>query len=36
VKLSDTPSYLYFPGKRKKAEYREGIFVGYRYYEKKR
>jgi beta-glucosidase len=35
VKLSDTPSYLYFPGKRKKAEYREGIFVGYRYYEKK-
>ena len=36
VKLSDNPSYLYFPGSRNKAEYREGIFVGYRYYEKKR
>lgn len=35
VKVSDNPSFLYFPGSRKKAEYREGIFVGYRYYEKK-
>ncbi len=34
-KVSDNPSYLYFPGSRNKAEYREGIFVGYRYYEKK-
>ena len=33
--VSDNPSYLYFPGTRNRAEYREGIFVGYRYYEKK-
>ncbi|MDR1866703.1 MAG: glycoside hydrolase family 3 C-terminal domain-containing protein [Treponema sp.] len=30
--LSDTPCYHYFPGK-KTAEYRESIFVGYRYYD---
>ena len=35
VQLCDNPSYLYFPGRRNKVEYREGIFVGYRYYEKK-
>ncbi len=35
VKVSDNPSYLFFPGSRNRAEYREGIFVGYRYYEKK-
>ncbi|MFN3698739.1 MAG: glycoside hydrolase family 3 C-terminal domain-containing protein [Dictyoglomus sp.] len=34
-KLSDNPSYLFFPGERDKVEYREGIFVGYRYYDKK-
>jgi len=34
-KLSDNPSYLFFPGNKNKVEYREGIFVGYRYYEKK-
>lgn len=34
--VSDNPSYLYFPGSRNRAEYREGIFVGYRYYEKKK
>lgn len=32
-KLSDTPSFLNFPGDIKKAEYREGLFVGYRYYD---
>lgn len=32
-KLEDTPSYKYFPGKGRNAEYRESIFVGYRYYE---
>lgn len=32
MKLSDTPSYQYFPGKERCAEYREGLFVGYRYY----
>ncbi|BBI32412.1 glycoside hydrolase family 3 C-terminal domain-containing protein [Cohnella abietis] len=35
VKLSDNPSYLSFPGEGNKVEYGEGIFVGYRYYEKK-
>ncbi len=32
-KLSDNPSYLNFPGDKSKVEYREGIFVGYRYYD---
>lgn len=36
IKLSDNPSYLNFPGEKPAyTEYREGIFVGYRYYEKK-
>ena len=34
-RLEDNPSYLNFPGDSKKVEYREGIFVGYRYYEAK-
>lgn len=29
----DNPSYLNFPGDGEKVEYREGIFVGYRYYD---
>lgn len=33
MKLSDNPSYLNFPGDSEKVEYREGIFVGYRYYD---
>ncbi len=32
-KLSDNPSYLNFPGEGDRVEYREGIFVGYRYYD---
>ena len=31
--LSDTPSYAYFPGYTRTVEYRESIFVGYRYYD---
>ncbi|PSL41613.1 beta-glucosidase [Planomicrobium soli] len=34
-KLSDNPSYLHFPGDGNLVEYKEGIFVGYRYYDKK-
>ncbi|CAM4491619.1 beta-glucosidase family protein [Paenibacillus xylanexedens] len=35
AKLSHNPSYLNFPGERDRVDYREGIFVGYRYYDKK-
>lgn len=35
IKLEDNPSYLNF-GDGVKVEYHEGIFVGYRYYEKKK
>lgn len=35
VKLEDNPSYLNFPGDGKQVEYREGIYIGYRYYDKK-
>jgi len=34
-KLSDNPSYLYYVGEGNECDYREGIFVGYRYYDKK-
>ena len=33
VKLSDNPSYLFYGGEGNEADYREGVFVGYRYYE---
>lgn len=33
--LCQTPSYFNFPGDKVKVEYKEGIFVGYRYYDKK-
>ena len=36
IQLSDNPSYLNFPGEKDKVEYKEGIFVGYRYYDKKK
>ena len=34
-KLSDNPSYLYYGGEGDRADYREGVFVGYRYYDRK-
>jgi beta-glucosidase len=33
IKLEDNPSYLYFPGGPSIVEYRESIYVGYRYYD---
>lgn len=33
-RLEDTPSYKYFPGHQRTVEYRESIYVGYRYYDK--
>ena len=33
LKLEDNPSYNYFPSKERTAEYREGLYIGYRYYD---
>lgn len=35
IKLEDNPSYLTFGGADDKVSYNEGVFVGYRYYDKK-
>ena len=36
VKLEDNPSFLYYGGEGNRTEYREGVFVGYRYYDRKK
>ena len=36
MKLEDNPSYLFYGGEKDVTEYREGVFVGYRYYDKKK
>ncbi|MCU9614371.1 glycoside hydrolase family 3 C-terminal domain-containing protein [Caldibacillus lycopersici] len=33
LRYQDTPSYHNFPGKEVSVEYREGIYIGYRYYD---
>ncbi|AIQ12493.1 glycoside hydrolase family 3 C-terminal domain-containing protein [Paenibacillus durus] len=33
MRLENNPSYLNFPGEGDRAEYKEGLFVGYRYYD---
>lgn len=33
LRYEDTPSAPYYPGKEAAAEYREGLYVGYRYFE---
>ena len=35
LRLQDNPSWLFYGGEGNTAEYREGVFVGYRYYDKK-
>ena len=35
IRLQDNPSYLNFPGEEGIVTYAEGIYVGYRYYDKK-
>ncbi|KAA8745379.1 hypothetical protein FE296_26170 [Paenibacillus sp. UASWS1643] len=35
-KVEDNPSYLFYIGENDNVEYREGVFVGYRYYETKK
>ena len=34
IVYEDSPNYSYYPGKELTSEYREGIYVGYRYYDK--
>jgi beta-glucosidase len=36
VKLEDTPAYLDFPGVEGESRYGERVFIGYRYYERRR
>lgn len=33
LQLEDTPACAYFPSKERTAEYREGLYIGYRYYD---
>ena len=34
IRYEDVPNIKYFPGSEKTSEYRDGIYVGYRYYDK--
>ncbi len=33
LSLADTPAAAYYPAKERTSEYREGLFIGYRYYD---
>lgn len=34
LRLQDTPAFLNFPGSRRTVNYREDVYIGYRYYDK--
>lgn len=36
MRIEDTPSFLNFPGEDETVRYSEGLFIGYRYYDKKK
>ncbi|HYH98267.1 glycoside hydrolase family 3 C-terminal domain-containing protein [Hyalangium sp.] len=36
LRLEDTPTSIEFPGLNQRAHYGEGVFIGYRYYDKKK
>ena len=36
IRLEDNPSYINFPGYKNNVDYAEDVFVGYRYYDKKK
>lgn len=33
IRYEDTPAFRYYPGAERNSEYREGLYVGYRYYD---
>ncbi len=36
LRIEDTPAYINFPGEQGTVKYAEGIFIGYRYYDKRK